>query len=47
VIIRDFNFKGIVNTPYKTDSILIVDADAVLALPISVQLFQLVSGWTS
>ena len=30
VVIRDFNFKGIVTTPHKTDSILAVDPNTVL-----------------
>jgi len=38
MIVRDFNLERIVITPYKTDSILIVNANTVLPLPISAEL---------
>ena len=39
VIIGDFHFENVVVSPNKTDSILIVDADAVLALSVPAELF--------
>jgi hypothetical protein len=35
MIVRDFHFVGVVVTPFKTDSILVVDPDAVLASAVS------------
>jgi hypothetical protein len=43
VIIDDFNVIGSILLPYKTNTKLIVDADAVLTPPLSFQWFQHVS----
>jgi hypothetical protein len=42
MIVRDFNLERVVTAPHKTDSILIVDPNTVLPLPISAELLQLV-----
>ena len=44
VIINDLDIVSIVLAPYKTDSPLIIDADAVLALAVAAQFFQMVAG---
>jgi len=44
VIIGDFDFVGISRLPPETDSILIVDSDAVLPLTIPSQSLQAISG---
>jgi hypothetical protein len=44
VVVSDFDFIGIMSTPHKTDSILIVDSNTVLSLPVTVEFFQAVSG---
>jgi hypothetical protein len=43
MIIHDLDFKRITITPNKTNAILIVNTDAVLALSISLQCFQLIA----
>jgi len=44
MIIRNFYLKRIVSSPHKTDAILVIDADTVLAMSISPQLLQAVAG---
>ena len=44
MIIRDFYLESVVSSPYKTDAILVIDADTVLAMSICAQLFQAVAG---
>ena len=44
MIIHDFHVMGAGGRPAKADAELIVDADAVLALPIAPERFQTVSG---
>jgi hypothetical protein len=46
MIVRDFNLERIVTTPHKTDSILIVDPNTVLPLPISAEPLQFVPRGT-
>jgi len=43
VVIDDFDFIGIAISPFKTDSPLIVDADAVLTLSASTKSFEPIS----
>ncbi|SRR6266571_9573729 len=45
MIIYYFNFVRISVHPFETDSPLLVDADAVLSLPVAFQRFQPVSRW--
>jgi hypothetical protein len=45
MVIRDFHVVSIWSTPNEADSVLIVDSYAVLPLPVTVQLFQPISGW--
>jgi hypothetical protein len=40
VIVRDFDFESITIAPDEADPPLVIDADAVLAFPTSLQLFQ-------
>jgi hypothetical protein len=40
VVVRDFDFVGIAPLPAKTDSVLFIDADAVLTAPISLETLQ-------
>ena len=40
VVIDDFNVVDTIGFPYKTDAPLIIDANAVLAAPITGQCFQ-------
>jgi len=40
VIVHDFDFVGITLAPLKADAPLVVDADTVLAIPVTVQRFQ-------
>jgi hypothetical protein len=44
VVVNDFDFMGSILLPYKTDSILLIDPDAVLPNSASGHLFQLISG---
>jgi hypothetical protein len=44
MVIRDLHIIGIGSAPFEANSVLIVDTDAVLALPIAVKLLQSVSG---
>lgn len=44
VIIGDFDFVGISCLPTKTNSILIVDTDTMLTLPIASKSLQTISG---
>jgi hypothetical protein len=44
VIIGDFDFVGISVLPPETDSVLIVDPDAVLSGPVASETLQAVSG---
>lgn len=43
VIVDNFNFVWSFGFPFKTDAPVIVDADAVLGLPVRLQRFQTVS----
>jgi len=43
MIVGDFNVVSVVLSPSETDSVPVVDADAVLSQTISTQLFQTVS----
>jgi hypothetical protein len=43
MVVNDLNFEGMPIAPNKADAPLIVDADAVLSLPIPFQTFQTVS----
>jgi hypothetical protein len=43
VVVDDFNVISSILLPYKTNSELIVDADAVLSTPVSSQRFQHIS----
>jgi len=45
VVVDDLDFEGIVSFPYETDSVLIVDSNAVLAFAISAKPFQTVARW--
>jgi hypothetical protein len=45
MVVNYFNFKGVSVFPTKAYSPLFVNPDTVLALPVSCQLFQLVSWW--
>jgi hypothetical protein len=40
VIVNDLNVEGVSALPAEADSILLVDTYAVLAFPVSLQLFQ-------
>jgi hypothetical protein len=40
VVVRDFDFVGIIPLPAETDSVLIIDPDTVLTAPISSQTLQ-------
>jgi hypothetical protein len=42
VVVRDFDFVGMIVTPTKADPILVVDPDAVLPFPVSTQPFETV-----
>ena len=44
VIIDDFNFVSVMPPPDKTDSILIIDANAVLPQPIAFQFLEAIAG---
>jgi len=45
VVIHNLHIKGIALLPDKTDPPLVIDADAVLARPVTLQSFQSVGGW--
>jgi len=45
VVVRDLDIVGIAGLPAKTDSILIVDPDAVLSRSITPKALQSISGW--
>jgi hypothetical protein len=45
MIVHNLHIVGIAIMPSKADSPLLVDADAVLPLAISLQCFQMVTGW--
>jgi hypothetical protein len=45
VVIRDFDFIGIAGLPAKTDSIPLVDANAVLSLPCTCEPFKTIPRW--
>jgi hypothetical protein len=42
MIVNNLNFKRIPISPNETNAILIVDADTVLALPITPQSFEVI-----
>jgi hypothetical protein len=44
VVVHDFNIKSISIQPAKADPPLVIDANAVLTFPVSMQDFQAVSG---
>jgi hypothetical protein len=44
VIINNLNLERITVVPNETETILIVDSDAVLTLPIAPQSFKVISG---
>jgi hypothetical protein len=43
VVVRDFDFVGIAVPPIKADSVLFVDPNAMLSLPISAKTLKPVS----
>jgi len=43
VVVDHFNVMGVAVSPHETDSILIVDPDAMLALPISTKGLEVVA----
>jgi hypothetical protein len=43
MIIYNFNFAGVSASPYKTDSPLLVNPDAMLPLSLALQSFQPIS----
>jgi hypothetical protein len=45
MIIYNFNFINAVFSPFKTDSPLIIDVNAVLPFAYSLQRFKTVRGW--
>ena len=45
MVVGDFDFVGIPVLPQEADSILLVHADAVLAVPIAGQAFEAIAGW--
>jgi len=45
VVINNFNLVGVPVQPHKTNSPLIVDANAVLTSPIAAQSFQSIARW--
>lgn len=44
VVVDDFDAISRSILPYETDSILVIDADAVLALPVTLECLQPISG---
>ena len=47
MIIGNFNLVNAIVTPTETDTPLLVDANAVLTLPITTQRFKPVGGWNT
>ena len=47
MVINNFNAAGVPVKPYKTDSPLSIDSNAVLALAILFQGFELVARWNT
>jgi hypothetical protein len=47
VIINNFHILGTANIPVKADPKLIVDANAVLPISISMEALKMVAGWDS
>jgi len=45
MIVHDFHVVGIMTSPNETHAILVVNANAVLTLPITTQPLQPISGW--
>jgi hypothetical protein len=45
MVVRNLHIEGVSLTPYEAEAVLIVNADAVLALPITLQPFQAISRW--
>jgi hypothetical protein len=45
MIVHDLNLVGTVLCPEKTDTILIIDPDAVLALPVASQCLKPITKW--
>jgi hypothetical protein len=45
MVIYDFNIVRIANFPFKTNAPLIVNANAVLTLPVAFKRFQLIARW--
>ena len=43
MIVNNLNFERITLSPNETNAILIVDADAVLAFPITLQSFEMIA----
>jgi hypothetical protein len=44
MIIDNLNFERITISPCETDAILIIDADTMLTLPITLQGFEMITG---
>ncbi len=45
MIVNNFNIRWAILSPYKADSILIIDTNTVLALTITLQWFKSVTRW--
>jgi hypothetical protein len=45
MIVHDLNLVGTMLCPEKTDAVLIIDPDAVLALPVASQWFKPITRW--
>lgn len=44
MIVHDFHVSGLTLCPHKADAILIVDANAVLPLPVAFERLQMIAG---
>ena len=44
MIVHDFHVRRVAICPHKAEAVLIVDANAVLPLPVSFERFQVVAG---
>jgi hypothetical protein len=44
MVIGNLNLEGIAITPYEADSVLVVDPDAALSCPVTLERFQSIAG---
>ena len=47
MVIRDLDVERVIATPFKTDSPLIINSDAMLSCAVTAKFFEPICGWNS